>query len=62
MQFLCFIGSEIDLVFFYFASLLIWMFQHGCLDTCVVLGVLYACVVYSSICTCSGQLSMFHME
>ena len=26
------------------------------------LSVLYACVFYFSICTCSAQLSMFHME
>ena len=26
------------------------------------LGVLYACVLYFCICTCSAQLSMFHME
>ena len=30
--------------------------------TPAVLGVLYACVLYFSICTCSAQLSMFHME
>ena len=27
-----------------------------------VLGVSYACVTYFCICTCSAQLSMFHME
>ena len=27
-----------------------------------LLGVLYACVLYFCICTCSAQLSMFHME
>ena len=27
-----------------------------------VLGVLYTCVLYFCICTCSAQLSMFHME
>ena len=26
------------------------------------LSVLYACVLYFCICTCSAQLSMFHME
>ena len=26
------------------------------------LSVLYACVFYFCICTCSAQLSMFHME
>ena len=30
--------------------------------TPAVLSVLYACVLYFCICTCSAQLSMFHME
>ena len=30
--------------------------------TPAVLRVLYACVLYFCICTCSAQLSMFHME
>ena len=30
--------------------------------TPTVLTVLYACVLYFCICTCSAQLSMFHME
>ena len=36
----------------------------GCLRMIVwtPAGVLYACVLYFSICTCSAQLSMFHME
>ena len=29
--------------------------------TPAVLSVLYACVLYFCICTCSAQLSMFHM-
>ena len=37
------------------------MFEHDCLDTCAVLGV-YACILDFCICTCSAQLSMFHME
>ena len=37
-----------------------WLFQHDYLDT--VLSVLYACVLYFCICTCSAQFSMFHME
>ena len=38
------------------------MFEHGFLDTCAVLDILYACVLYVCIiCTCSVQLSMFHM-
>ena len=35
-------------------SMIIW--------TPTVLSVLYACVLYCCICTCSVQLSMFHME
>ena len=35
-------------------SMIIW--------TPTVLSVLYACVLYFCICTCSAQLSMFHME
>ena len=31
-------------------------------QTPAVLSVLYACVLYFCICTCSVQLSMFHME
>ena len=30
--------------------------------TPIVLSVLYACVSYFCICTCSAQLSMLHME
>ena len=30
--------------------------------TPAVLSVLYICVLYFCICTCSAQLSMFHME
>ena len=30
--------------------------------TPAILSVLYACVLYFCICTCSAQLSMFHME
>ena len=35
-------------------SMIIW--------TPAVLSVLYACVLYFCICTCSAHLSMFHME
>ena len=35
-------------------SMIIW--------TPTVLSVLYACVLYFFVCTCSAQLSMFHME
>ena len=30
--------------------------------THAILGVLYACVLYFCICTCSVQLSMFHLK
>ena len=30
--------------------------------TPAVLSVLYACVLYFCICTCSAQLTMFHIE
>ena len=55
--------SVASLLFFFF------FFLHclvGCLSmiawTPSVLGVLYACVLYFCICTCSAQLSMFHMD
>ena len=59
----------IDMVFgfygfffcFLFFLLLSWMFQH-IIWTPAVLSVLYACVLYFCICTCSAQLSMFHRE
>ena len=35
-------------------SMIIW--------TPTVLSVIYACVLYFCICTCSAQLSKFHME
>ena len=38
-----------------------WMFQHDYLDT-YCLSVLYACILHFCICTCSAQLSMFHVE
>ena len=38
------------------------MFEHGCLVTYVVFGVLCACVLYFGMCTCSVQLSMFQKE
>ena len=38
------------------------MFGHGCLDTCAVLAVSYACVFYFGLCNCSEQLSMIQME
>ena len=45
------------------------MFEHDCLDTIAVLGISYACgffffvlFFFFDVCTCSAQLSMFHME
>ena len=47
--------------FFLYPSLLrSSMFEHDW--TNAVLGVLYACVLYFCISTCSAQLIMFHME
>ena len=45
---------------FFFFLLLNLMFEHDW--TPAVLDVLYACVLYFCICTCSAQLSMFHMK
>ena len=45
----------------FFASQPSWKFEHGCLDTCASF-VLYACVLYFGVPTCSEQFSMFHME
>ena len=50
----------VDVVFGFYGylfvcfSMIIW--------TPPVLSVLYACVLYFCICTCSAQLSVFHME
>ena len=49
-------------MFFNPSSLFCWVFVHGCMDTCAVLGVLHGCVLYLGICACSALLSMFHME
>ena len=38
------------------------MFEHGCMNTGAVLGVLYTCVLYFGTCTCSAQLNKFHKE
>ena len=37
------------------------MFEHDCLDTCCFVCLICMCL-YFCICTCSVQLSMFHME
>ena len=55
----------VDMVFGFYG-----FFSFNCLDRCssmivstpAVLSVLYACVLCFYICTCSAQLSMFHME
>ena len=38
------------------------MFQHGYLDTYCFERLIICAHVYSCICSCSAQLSMFHME
>ena len=45
--------------FFFNPSLLLcWMFDHDCLNTCC-----FGCLIcVFCICTCSAQLSLFHME
>ena len=65
-------ANSIDRVFgFYGYFFFLLFFAHlyclvGCLSmiawTNAVLGVLYACVSYFCVCTCSALLSMFHME
>ena len=53
----------------FYGFLFVYLFFNcsvGCLSifvwTPAVLSVLYACVLYFCICTCSAQVSMFHME
>ena len=67
MHFAC--NVYVDTVFVVFFYLFVFCFFNslvGCLSlvvwTLAVLGVLYASVMYFCICTCSAQLSMFHME
>ena len=57
------------LFFLYIDRCLYFMGTLLCLAGCFsmiiltpVLSVLYACILYICICTCSVQLSMFHME
>ena len=56
----------IDTVFGFYGYFFFNNCSVGCLSMIVwtpaVLGVLYACVLYVCICTCSAQLSMFHVE
>ena len=51
-------GTWVLWIFFFMLS---WMFSIISW-TPTVLSVLYACVSYFCICTCSAQLSMFHMK
>ena len=50
----------------YFGFMVNFFCLVGCFSiivwTPVVLSVLYACVLYFSICTCSAQLIIFHMK
>ena len=63
IQYLGFMGTLFFIIFFIIPHLYCLV---GCLSMIVwthaALGVLDACVLYFSICTCSAQLSMFHME
>ena len=45
----------------YSFSCLVGCFKHDYLDTCCFECLIF-CVLYFCICTCSVQLSMFHME
>ena len=59
-------------VIFVYVDTVYWFYGYSflCLTGCfsmiiwtpTVLSVLYACVLYFCVCTCSAQLSMFHME
>ena len=42
--------------------LLSWMFEHGCLDTLCLGCLICMRFLFFVICTCSAQLSMFHLE
>ena len=63
---MCTLIWYLDFKFFVFFSFTLIYCLVGCLSIIVwtpaVLGVFYACVLYFCICTCSTQLSMFHME
>ena len=48
-------------IYGYIKKQLSLMFEHDCLDTCCF-GCLICMCLYFCICTCSAQLSMFHME
>ena len=62
VQFLCVIGTKIYFIlyfYFYPSLLLTWMFEHDCLDTYAVLGVLYACVLYFVFVLVQGNWACF---
>ena len=61
-RFLHFSGHIYFFTFFGLSSLLGGMFNHHCLDTCAVFGVLHARVVHFGIYTCSALLVMFYTE
>ena len=48
-------------LFFFKPIFTAWMFEHDCLDTCCFGCHICMCFRFCS-CTCSVQLSMFHME
>ena len=53
----------VDVVYWFYGCSFLCLL--GCFDMIghlLLLSVLYACVFYFCICTCSAQLSMFHME
>ena len=64
----CCVGCHICMFFlcvvfvFHHSFLLGWMFEHDCLDTCCFGCVICKVFCVFCICTCSGQLGMFHME
>ena len=57
--FLCTLMPHIGFMGVLFFMLIV---SAGLFGNLLFLSVLYACVFYFCICTCSAQLSMFHME
>ena len=67
LSLVCMVG-----VIFVYVDMVYWF--YGCSFLCLVgyfnmiiwtptvLSVLYACILYFCICTCSAQLNMFHIE
>ena len=56
-----FVVVVVVFVFVFVVLLLSWMFAHDCLHTCCFESYVHAFCIFC-ICTCSAQLSMFHME